>query len=159
MSANPSDAVRLTKLLRVPRERVYHAWLDPAVRRQWWGASPEMKCTSCEIDAQVDGAYRVNMIGPDGQEHVTVGRFVELDPPAKLAFTWTWEQDPTFGGDSLVTIELFETEFEGEAATELVLTHERLTNAHQRSEHTSGWMGCLRSLASYFKQPETACGN
>ena len=157
MSANPSDTVRLTKLLRVPRQRVYDAWLDPEIRRQWWCAAPEMSCSVCDIDATVDGRYRINMEGPDGKEWVTIGKFVELDPPSKLSFTWTWEHDETFGGDSLVTVELFETEFEGNPATELVLTHEKLTTPHMRSEHTSGWFGCLKSLGTYFHQPDTAC--
>ena len=144
------DYVRLTRLIRAPREEVYNAWLDPAVRKQWWCASPEMKPGSCDIDATVGGKYRVGMVGPDGTEHVMFGEFVELAPHDKISFTLTWEHDPGFGGNSLVTIELFEATFKDETATELLLTHERLTKPLERSDHTTGWLGCLRSLGKLF---------
>lgn len=150
MSDNPSNTVRLTKLIKAPRQRVYDAWLDPEVRRQWWCAAPEIACSVCDVDARVGGDYRVNMCGPDGKEWFTNGRFVCLDPPGKLTFTWNWEHDPGFGGGSTVTVELFETTFNNQPATELVLTHEKLGSPHERSEHTVGWMGALNSLATHF---------
>lgn len=150
MTKAVGDYVRLTRLIRAPREEVYNAWLDPKVRKQWWCASPEMKPGVCEIVAEVGGRYRVGMVGPDGNEYVMAGEFTELDPPNKLAFTLTWDHDPNFGGNSLVTIELFEASFKDEPATELLLTHERLTKPLERSDHTTGWLGCLKSLGKLF---------
>ena len=155
MSANPSNAVRLTKLIKAPRDKVYNAWVDPETRRQWWCAAPGMSCGFCEMDATEGGAYRINMLGPDGKEWVTTGAFVELDPPRKLRFSWNWEHDATFGGNSVVTVEFFATTFNDQPATELVLTHEKLGSPFERSEHTVGWMGALHSLDNLF-QPQTA---
>ncbi len=149
MDTSPYESIRLNKLLRVPRERVYEAWLDPEQRRQWWGSSDEMTCTSCEIDAKAGGAYRINMCRQDN-EYVCHGEFIELDPPRKIVFSWNWEHTPEFGGDSRVTIELFETTCDDMPATELVLTHDRLKSALERGEHSSGWFGCLKSLGTFF---------
>ena len=148
------DFVRLTRLIPADRERVFQAWVDPEIRRQWWCAAEGMACGVCEMDTSPGGKYRINMT-KDGQEMVTVGEFVELDPPRKLVFTWSWE-GMDFGKDSRVTVELFETEFDGEPATELVLLHERLGTPHERSEHTSGWMGCLKTLSGHFRQQAAA---
>ncbi len=150
------DYVRLTRLIRASRQQVYNAWLDPAVRKQWWCALPEMSCSACEIDPTVGGKYRLGMTDPDGKEYVVTGEFTILDPPNKLRFTWTWDHDPNFGGNSVVTIELFEATFKDRPATELLLTHERLTTAHQRSDHTTGWLGCLKSLGGYFAERDKA---
>ncbi len=142
--------VRLTRLIRAPREKVYDAWLDPAVRQLWWCASPEMKAGRCEIDAKVGGQYAVGMIGPDGTEYVARGEFMTLDRPSRIQFTWTWDHDPAFGGNSQVTIDFHETTHHDAPATELVLLHERLDTPHARSEHTTGWLGCLRALGGHF---------
>jgi uncharacterized protein YndB with AHSA1/START domain len=150
MTEAVDDYVRLTRLIRATHDKVYDAWLDPEVRRQWWCATPEMSCNTCEIDPTVGGRYRLGMTDPDGKEYVVTGEFTALDRPTRLRFTWTWDHDPSFGGDSVVTIELFEATFKDEPATELLLTHERLTTAHQRSDHTTGWLGCLKSLGGYF---------
>ncbi len=144
------DYVRLTRLIRAPRQTVYDAWLDPEIRKRWWCASPEMKPGVCTIDPNPGGKYRVGMIAPDGKEHIVVGEFIELQPPDKLVFTWTWETNPDFGGTSLVTIELFDATFNDEPATELLLTHERLTKPLERSDHTTGWLGCLKSLGKFY---------
>lgn len=150
MSEAVGNYVRLTRVIRAPRQKVYDAWVDPKVRKLWWCASPEMKPGICEIDAKVGGRFRVGMIGPDGTEHNATGEFTEMDPPNKLVFTWTWEHDPSFGGDSLITIKLFETTFKDEPATELLFLHERLNTPQERSDHTWGWMGCIKNLGKLF---------
>lgn len=147
-----NNHVRLTKLIRAPRERVFDAWLDPDIRRQWWCGGPGMSCPFAEIDANVGGNYRVAMCKED-KEWVTFGEFVEIDRPEKLVFTWTWEHDPSFGGDSRVTVTLHETTFDDKPATELVLLHEKLASPHERSEHTVGWGGALGNLANLFTKP------
>lgn len=75
------DYVRLTRLIRAPRQKVYDAWLDPEIRKQWWCASPEMKPGVSEIDPTVGGKYRSGMIDPGGKEYIVTGEFIELDPP------------------------------------------------------------------------------
>ena len=150
MSQLTDTAVRVHRLIKAPRQRVYDAWTDPEIRKQWWRATPEMGCNLCEIDANVGGNYRIAMHEGDNQ-HTSIGEFVELDPPSKLVFTWSWE-GIDFGQDSLVTVELHEAEFEDQPATELVLTHEKLGSAHERSEHNAGWMGCIKQLSKMFAE-------
>ncbi len=59
------------------------------------------------------------------------------------ALTWRWEDNPTMG-DTVVTIELLPRG----GATELVLTHQRLTDDKLREDHRYGWNGCLDRLAA-----------
>ncbi len=152
----PTDSVRVHKLIRAPIAKVYDAWMQPELRKQWWAGDPSMTCTMCEIDVQVGGSYRINMVKGD-DEYVAVGEILELDPPRKMVFSWTWEGSP-LGENSVVTVDLIECEFEGNPATEVVLTHDRLDSPMARSEHNSGWAGCMRSLGFYFHgQQNTTC--
>ena len=139
--------VRLTRLIRAPREQVFEAWLDPEIRKQWWCATPEMHCPLAEIDPTPGGRYRLAM-RKDENESVAFGEFVEIDRPERLVFTWSWEHDLDFGGGSRVTVTLHDTTFDGQPATELVLLHEQLKTAHERSEHTVGWLGVLQALGT-----------
>ena len=107
---------------------------------------PEHRSSVCEIDPQVGGSYRINMEKGD-EEYVTVGEFVELDPPNKLVFTWSWEKPSNGVQGTVVTVELFEAQADGNPATELVLTHEKLLDTQNRDAHTNGWTGCLAALA------------
>ena len=144
------DFVRVSRLIRAPKQQVYDAWLDPEVRKLWWGASPEMTCSVCEINAEVGGTYRVGMVEPNGREHVAVGQFLELDSPNKMRCTLTWEGEKLFAGETILTLEFFDAEFKGEPATEVLLVHEKLAQPLERSDHTTGWLGCLKNLGAYY---------
>ena len=46
----------------------------------------------------------------NGQSMGGGGTFTEVIQDRKISYTWTWDHDPSFGGNSLVTFELFDTE-------------------------------------------------
>ncbi len=153
-----SETVRICKFLRVPPERAYDAWLKPDTLRQWWGADVNMPCTICEVDATVGGSYRMGMLnpkaGPDAPDEpesfVVHGHYKKLERPSRIVFSWQWEYQGPDAAVSEVTLDFFESQHEGKPATELVLTHAKLPDAPTRSDHCSGWMGCLRNLGYHF---------
>ena len=63
MSPLTDTAVRVHRLIKAPRQRVYDAWIDPELRKQWWRATPEMGCDLCQIDAKVGGL--IHLTTPD----------------------------------------------------------------------------------------------
>ena len=139
------SAVQVNRVVKASRQRVFDAWIVPELRQQWWAAHPGMSCPFAEIDAKVGGKYRIGMRAPDAdQDYITVGEFVEINPPSKLVFTWTWEQPAHGGANTLVTVQFLEVE----GGTEVRLTHERFTDQAHADEHNQGWNGCLDSLAA-----------
>lgn len=148
----PAPMIRLNKLVRASRERVWAAWTDPDQFCQWWAPGPTEICRVVHIDLRVGGAFRFEMESK-GKPMGSYGTYTRVEAPSVLAFTWTWEQMPEFGGDSLVTIELIETEnpYEDGPATEVVFTHEKLRTAAERSEHTTGWWNTLRALGYHVR--------
>lgn len=55
-----------------------------------------------EVDLRAGGRYRITMLGPDGSERRVGGVYREIDPPAKLVYTWKWEESAM--PDSTVTV-------------------------------------------------------
>lgn len=150
--SNPSTdrvrAVRVSRVIQAPRERVFEAFIDLEQRRQWWHCGPGFACTRCEIDPRIGGKYRLDMTGPE-RHWETVGEFREVDPPRRLVFTWTWQHlvegdEPV--EDALVTIDFIERD----GATEVVIAHEGLPSEASAEEHGGGWRACFESLAQWI---------
>jgi uncharacterized protein YndB with AHSA1/START domain len=149
MTTQQQEAVlRLSRTFSAPRERVFDAWTDPDVLREWWSAMPTMTPTIAEVDLREGGRYRLGMRDSEsGHEHVVVGEYREIRRPERLAYTWIWEGSPEMtGGETLVEIEFNE---DGDG-TEVVLTHTGLPTEDSRGRHAHGWNGCFDSLARYL---------
>jgi len=142
-----SEQLRLERTFAAPREEVFRAWTQPEVLRRWWAAAPDWEGTRAEVDVRVGGRYRLSMRDPQsGDEHTVGGEYVEIDPPARLVYTWTWEggdaDSPSAG--SMVTVEFLE---DGERTT-VVLTHDGIADERSRDQHAQGWTGCLDNLGT-----------
>jgi len=96
---------------------------------------------SAEIDPRPGGVFRMNVRG-DG---IASGRFVAVEPPHRIVFTWGWE-----GADSLVppgssTVEIT-LEADGDDGTRLTLVHSGLP-LPTLDLHRDGWNHYLDRLA------------
>jgi uncharacterized protein YndB with AHSA1/START domain len=148
--------LQVRRTFDAPRDRVFEAWTDPELLRQWLtgvGTSP-----GADVDARVGGEFRITMEsaasrllgrlpGPASDVVQMVGRYLEISPPERLVFTMGWEDFPTVHMDSeasTVTVEFHE---KGEG-TEMVLTHERQPSRRIRSFHRFGWKTSFRKLAA-----------
>lgn len=145
-AANESVTIRRT--IRTSRERVFAAWTEPAHLKNWWRMQAEFDSPVAEVDLRVGGKFRLGMQEP-GQEapYISHGEFREIDPPARLVYTWNWEADPFDSGKTLVTVEFLE---QGDA-TEVVLTHSGFPAAAAAAEHDKGWNGVLNQLATLLE--------
>ncbi|MEO6245533.1 MAG: SRPBCC family protein [Opitutaceae bacterium] len=72
-----------TRLLPVPRDRVFAAYSDPVALARWWGPK---KFTNVfhEFDFRPGGAWRFTMRGPDGASHKMDQRFTEIVAPERI---------------------------------------------------------------------------
>ena len=135
--AESGETLVLRRIIPVPRERVFQAWLDPASLALWMRPGGATDATA-EVDPKVGGRFRIVMIeGPKRYEHT--GEYLVIDPPELLEFTWlsqATEHQPT-----VVTIEFLERA----RGTELVLTHRRLP-PKQVESHSRGWTDILQLL-------------
>jgi uncharacterized protein YndB with AHSA1/START domain len=138
-----SDPTRLEIRCRynVPRERVFRAWTEPDLLKQWFRAGPGYSTPIAEVDLRIGGRFRIGL-QPSNSDQLSIatGVYRQIRPPEKLVFTWSWEYEPAV--ETLVTLEFIAV---GDQ-TELVLTHENFSTPEIRNKHTQGWTACLENL-------------
>lgn len=138
---HPETSLTLRRTYPAPRERVFHAWTDPAALRQW-SCPVGMTVADVHVDLRVGGSYRVAMQSPEEDApNVAYGTYRVVEPPARLVYTWQWEGGEM--GETLVTVEFHDRGGE----TEVVLVHELFPAPDVRDLHQEGWVSCLEHLA------------
>lgn len=94
IEADPNLPVtRITRDFHAPIERVFQAWIDPAIVTRWLG--PRDTQMSIEFwEARTGGAYRYTH--SRGGEPIAsfYGSFHEVRPNTRLVRTFTWEGMP-----------------------------------------------------------------
>ncbi|MEP6790372.1 MAG: SRPBCC domain-containing protein [Ramlibacter sp.] len=94
---NPADPiiVRVSHKFTAPAERVFDAWLDPAVAKKFFFATPPNgEVVRCELDVREGGRFTVTDRRPrdDGQpgthdvDHT--GTWLLIDRPGRLSFNF-----------------------------------------------------------------------
>jgi uncharacterized protein YndB with AHSA1/START domain len=82
----------MTRMFDAPIALVYHVWSDPQHFAKWWG--PHTYTNSVEMDLRKDGAYRIVMIGPEGDKYPLGGEFLAVESERKLVLTMNLEEHP-----------------------------------------------------------------
>jgi uncharacterized protein YndB with AHSA1/START domain len=134
--------LQLGSALAAPRERVFRLLTDPAEVPAWWGphgfTTPE-----AQLDAVVGGAYRFRMQPPEGEAFHLSGRFLAVDPPRRLVYTFGWEEPAPDDTETVVTVLLATSG----AGTELSLRHEGFATPERLALHRDGWTQTLERLS------------
>ena len=142
-TVNPNTVLEMRRTIRTSREKAFAAWTDPGQLRQWFAVADGYTTPLAEVELKVGGRYRLGMKPPGESPLLIVGGvYQEILPPERLVFTWQWEGADLNEPETLVTVEFYEAA----GVTEVVLKHERFTDAMQRDRHGEGWAGCLDHL-------------
>ncbi|HEX5430122.1 MAG TPA: SRPBCC domain-containing protein [Patescibacteria group bacterium] len=96
-SMAPIKEVTFEKTYDAPIEKVWQAWTDPEMLKQWWG--PEnVIIPECEVDLRIGGKFYIVMeageaMGPyKGTKWPMDAKFTVVEPKSKLAYSskaWT----------------------------------------------------------------------
>jgi len=88
VTATPSDAreLVLTRLIDVPRHKLFRCWTEPALIVQWF-TPPPWETIHAEMDVRPGGASCITMQGPDGTEVPNRGLYLDVVPGQRLVFT------------------------------------------------------------------------
>ena len=133
--------LRLERILVAPRAVVYGALTDPEVLGKWWGPRG-FTAPRVELDPQVGGNYRIAMQPPDGELFHLSGEFREVEPLARLAYTFRW--DPPHPDDR-ETVVILSLEDRGEE-TEVRLTQGEFATEERYALHKAGWTESFERL-------------
>jgi uncharacterized protein YndB with AHSA1/START domain len=133
--------LHLERTYQAPAAAVFDAWTSEEVLRRWFHAERGWETSEAAVDLRVGGEVRVVMRDPaSGAEYGGGGRYVEIDPPRRLAFTWLWDDN-----NVRTMIELdFE---EADGATTVRFRHSGLWDEEAVRSHEGGWTRCFDNLA------------
>lgn len=143
-SADGTHRIVVRRRMPAPREVVYQAWIDPEGLREWM-CPGDIVSAEAVLDVRVGGSFRIVMKSKD-RVHEHTGSYQVVDPPAKLAFTWSAVENP--GEITLVTVEFLAQGKE----SELVITHEGFTKSDVAERYEMGWGTIANKFAAYLSE-------
>jgi uncharacterized protein YndB with AHSA1/START domain len=76
----------LTRVIDAPREKLFRAWTEPELLKQWFTPRP-WTTPIVETDVRPGGSSYILMRGPDGAEHPNHGVYLEVAKNDRLVFT------------------------------------------------------------------------
>jgi uncharacterized protein YndB with AHSA1/START domain len=127
--------LRMERTFAAPAERVFEAFTSEEVLRRWWHPGHDWETPEATVDARVGGDIRIVMRDPHKDVvYGARGRYTEVDPPHRLAFTWIWDDDR----DQVeMMIEVDFAESDGE--TTVTFIHRNLWDDEALADHQDGW--------------------
>ena len=141
-------SLKISRLIKAPRARVFAAWTTPADIQQWLCPGP-VRMLEAKVDARVGGEYHFRMNTPEKGEGAIHGVYREVSPPNKLVFTWSGGCCQIGEGEeSLVTVDFIDKN----GATEVCITHERFPSQEVCDQHAYGWGECFNKLEKLLGQ-------
>lgn len=128
--------VRVAKRLSASAERVFAAWLDAGSAGRWLFATASAPIAQVQIDPRVGGAFRF-IERRRGTSTRYAGRYLEIVPPRRLAFTLAVDEGPA----SMVTVDIAPRP----SGCALVLV-QRPVPVFERQHSEGRWSGILYGL-------------
>jgi uncharacterized protein YndB with AHSA1/START domain len=144
----------LTRLIDAPREKVFRAWTDPNLLKQWFAPLP-WTTPLAELDVRPGGARLVVMRDPEGHEFPNRGVYLEVVPNERLVFTdayteaWEPSEKPF-----MTVIATFEDQG-GKTRYTARVRHWTVADreAHEKMGFHEGWGRCTDQLAALVAAP------
>ncbi len=136
--------VTVSRTIPATAEKIFDVWLDPkSPGGPWFGAERVI------LHAMVDGLFYL-AVKHEGRTWPHYGRFIRVDRPHRVEYTWMSEG--TKGAESVVTVSL---EPRG-AETEVTLRHSGVPDDEMGLRHKQGWTWVLNALAEKMPSVGTA---
>ena len=133
--------LEMKRVLPAAPSVVFAAFSDPSELAKWWGPKG-FTTPSLEFEPRVGESYRIEMQPPEGDPFYLTGEFREVDPPARLAYTFVWEDPDPDDVETLVDLSFRDL---GES-TEVALTQGPFKTEARRALHRDGWTDSFDKL-------------
>jgi uncharacterized protein YndB with AHSA1/START domain len=137
--------VRVQRVMPAPPSVVFDEWLDPEGMKEWMCPRPN-RCVAITIEPRVGGAVQLD-VDNSGTSVLIAGRFLAIDRPRALRFTWSnsnWS-DPTVVSVVSVAFEPF-----GEEETLMSIEHSLLPPEEFENFH-DGWILTFEQLETVLR--------
>lgn len=144
------STLEIRRVVPASRSDVFSAFSAADELAKWWG--PEgFSVSSLEFSPRVGGRYRIEMQPPEGDSFYLTGEFREVDPPARLAFTFVYEEPDPDDVENLVELSFRDL---GES-TEITFTQGPFKTEPRLELHRSGWTDSFDKLEHHIRKEHT----
>lgn len=139
----------LTRIIDAPREKLFRAWTEAALLKQWFAPLP-FTTPVAELDVRPGGANLIVMRDPAGNEYPNRGVYLDIVKNERIVFTdafvkaWEPSEKPFF--TAILTFEDLgggKTKYTARALHWTVADRE----AHEKMGFHEGWGQCADQLA------------
>jgi uncharacterized protein YndB with AHSA1/START domain len=139
----------LARMIDAPREKLFRAWTDPELLKQWFAPLP-YTTPHAEMDVRPGGSSLIVMRGPDGNEFPNRGVYLEVVENERLVFTDAYTKAWEPSEKPFMTVILT---FEDEGGKTRYTARVRHWNVADREMHEKmgfheGWGQCADQLAA-----------
>jgi uncharacterized protein YndB with AHSA1/START domain len=143
----------LTRLLDAHPEKVYRAWTEPELLKQWFAPLP-WTTPRAETDVRPGGASLIVMRSPEGVDYPNQGVYLEVVENERLVFTdaytraWEPSQQP------FMTVVLTFEPSGGKTLYTARVLHWTVADRqhHEQMGFHQGWGQCTDQLADLLKR-------
>jgi uncharacterized protein YndB with AHSA1/START domain len=139
----------LTRIINAPPEKVYRAWTEPELLKQWFAPRP-WTTPHAELNVRPGGGNLIVMKGPGGQEFPNKGIYLEVVTNERLVFTdaYTESWEPSL--KPFMTVILTFEKHEGKTRYTARVRHWTVADreTHEKMGFHAGWGQCADQLVA-----------
>ena len=96
MTTQTAGTLEVSRVIAADPESVFDAWTRPEHLGKW--SAPEgIDVPISEVDLTVGGRFHLRMKNAEGGMHNARGIYREIDRPARLVYSWEWDEHPEYG--------------------------------------------------------------
>lgn len=143
----------LTRTIDATPDKVYKAWTDPELLKQWFAPLP-WTTPEAHLDVRVGGASRIVMRSPEGLDIPNPGTFLEVVENERLVFTDAYTGDWEPSEEPFLTVILTFEDRGGKTQYTARVRHWTVADRekHEQMGFHEGWTQCAEQLAALVEK-------
>jgi uncharacterized protein YndB with AHSA1/START domain len=151
-TATPSSdrELVLTRVIDAPRAKVFRAWAEPELLKQWWAPQP-WTTPHAELDLCAGGTSKVTMRSPEGKDFPYSGVYLEVVPNERIVLTDAYKEAWVPSDKPFMTVIVtFEDIGGGKTRYTARVRHWTVADReqHEQMGFHEGWGKCADQLAA-----------
>lgn len=137
----------VTRIIDAPREKVFKAWTDADLLKQWFAPLP-YTTPHAELDVRVGGSNLIVMRGPDGNEFPNRGVYLEIVENERIVVTDAYTKAWVLSEKPFMTLILTFEDHGGRTRYTALARHWTVADreAHEKMGFHEGWGICADQL-------------
>ena len=149
VATTPDRDLILTRIIDAPPAKVFRAWTEPELLKQWFAPLP-WTTPVAETDVRPGGSSLVVMRGPDGNEFPNRGVYLEVVKNQRLVFTDAYTKAWEPSEKPFMTVILTFENDGGKTRYTALVRHWTVADreAHEKMGFHQGWGMCTDQLAA-----------